>query len=156
MQITVIHDVIGYNTINLIDNLSDHLPLFVLFKCSVSYMHALPRIFNARPNWRWTDSKTIKFYKTVLDIKLFPLHLLSYTNISCDNHIADIENIYSFIVNACIILTSITVQYQRKLRARETSLRVGIENLIMLEKGMKSNLKCSENYRPIVISSLLG
>ena len=50
--------------------LSDHLPLFVLFKCFVSYVNALPRIFNARPNWRWTDSKIIKFYKTVLDIKL--------------------------------------------------------------------------------------
>ena len=32
---------------------------------------------------------------------------------------ADIENIYSLIVNACIISTSITVQYQRKV----TSLR---------------------------------
>ena len=32
-----IHDVIGYKTIDLIDNLYDHLPLFVLFKCSVSY-----------------------------------------------------------------------------------------------------------------------
>ena len=44
------HDVIGYNTIDLINNLSDPLPLFVLFKCSVSYVHTLPRIFNARPN----------------------------------------------------------------------------------------------------------
>ena len=115
----IIHDVIGYSTIDLIDNLSDHLPLFVVFKCSVSYVHALPHIFNGRPNCRWSDSKTIKFYKTVLDIKLkeivFPLHLLSCTNISCDNHIADIEYIYSHIVNACIISTSITVQYQRKV-----------------------------------------
>ena len=46
---------------------------------------------------------------------VFPLHLLSCTNISCDNHIADIENIYYLIVNACIISTSITVQYQRKV-----------------------------------------
>ena len=121
----IIHDIIGYSTIDLIDNLSDPLPLFVVFKCSVSYVHALPRIFNARPNWRWSDSKTIKFYKTVLDIKLkeieFLLHLssTSCTNISCDNHIADIENMYSLIVNACIISTSITVQYQRKA----TSLR---------------------------------
>ena len=59
----IIHDVIGYSTIYLIDNLFYHLPLFVVYKCSVSYVHALPRIFNARPNWRWTDSKTIKFYK---------------------------------------------------------------------------------------------
>ena len=48
----IIHDVIGYNTLDCIDNLSDHLPLFVLFKCSVLYVHALPRIFNAKPNWR--------------------------------------------------------------------------------------------------------
>ena len=48
----IIHDVIGYSTKDLIDNLSDHLPLFVGFKCSVLYVHALPRIFNARPNWR--------------------------------------------------------------------------------------------------------
>ena len=41
----IIHDVIGYSTIDLIDNLSDHLPVFVVFKCSVSYVHALPRIF---------------------------------------------------------------------------------------------------------------
>ena len=72
----IIHDVIGYSTIDLIDNLSDHLPLFVVFKCSVSYVHALPRIFNARPNWRWSDSKTIKFYKTVLDIKLKEIDFL--------------------------------------------------------------------------------
>ena len=79
----------------------------------------ITRIFNARPNWRWSDSKTIKFYKTVLDIKLkeilFSLHLLPCTNISCDNHIADKENTYSLIVNACIISTSITVQYQKKV-----------------------------------------
>ena len=42
-------------------------------------------------------------------------HLLSCTNISCDNHIADIENIYSRIVYACILSTSITVQYQKKV-----------------------------------------
>ena len=46
----IIHDVIGYNTIDLIYNLSDHLPLFALFKCSGSYVHALLRIFNASPN----------------------------------------------------------------------------------------------------------
>ena len=43
----IIHDGIGYNTIYLIDNLSDHLPLFVLFKYSVLYLNALRRIFNA-------------------------------------------------------------------------------------------------------------
>ena len=101
----IIQDVIGYSTIDLIDNLSDHLPLFVVFKCSVSYVHALPRIFNARPNWRWTDSKTIKFYKTVLDIKYF---LYIYYHVL-------IENIYSLIVNACIMSTLITVQYQKKV-----------------------------------------
>ena len=64
---SIIHDVIEYKTI---DNLSDHLPLFVLFKYSyTSYAHALPRNFNARPNWRWTDHKTIIFYKAGLDIK---------------------------------------------------------------------------------------
>ena len=100
--------------------LVDHLPLLNLKQImvdgqisSVSYVHALPCIFNARPNCR-TNSKIIKLYKTVLDIKLkeivFPVHLLSCTNISCDNNIADIENIYSLIVNACIISTSITVQ----------------------------------------------
>ena len=46
----IIHDVIWYNTIDLIDNLSDHLPLFVLFKYSISYVHTFPHIFNARPN----------------------------------------------------------------------------------------------------------
>ena len=63
--------------------------------------------------------KQLNVIKLFLDIKLkeivFPLHLLSCTNISCDNHIVDIENIYSHIVNACIIWTSITVQYQRKV-----------------------------------------
>ena len=135
----IIHDVIGYNTIDLIDNLSDHLPLIVLLKCSILHVHALPCIFNARPNWHWTDSKTIKFYKIVLDIKLkeivFPVHLLSCTNISCDNHIADIENIYSLIVNTCILFRhQLLFNIKRKLQAHETSLRVGIENVIMLEK----------------------
>ena len=119
------HTFIGINgTRTLIDFfpyniISDHLPLFVLFKCSVSYVHALPRIFHARPNWHWTHSKTIELHETVLDIKLkvivFPVHLLSCTNISCDNHIADMENIDSLMVNACIISTSFTVQYQKKI-----------------------------------------
>ena len=34
----IIHDVIGYSTIDLIDNLSDHLSLFVFFKYSVRYV----------------------------------------------------------------------------------------------------------------------
>ena len=48
----IIHNVIilWYSTIDLIFNLSDHILLFVVFKCSVSYVHALPRIFNANPH----------------------------------------------------------------------------------------------------------
>ena len=49
-------------------------------------------------------------------IKLFYISKFKKrNNISCDNHIADVENIYSLIVKACIISTSITVQYQRKV-----------------------------------------
>ena len=52
-----------------------------LVGCVVWSLHALPRMFNARSNWRWTDSKTIQFYNSVLDIKfreiVFPLQLLS-------------------------------------------------------------------------------
>ena len=54
-----------------------------------------------------------------LDIKLqeilFHVHLLSCSNISCDNHIADIENIDYVMVYAGNISTSITVQYQNKV-----------------------------------------
>ena len=94
--------------------------------------------------------QTIIFYKTVLDIKLkeivFPVHLLSCSNISCDKHIADIENKYYLIVNACIISTSITIQYQNKVTsAGEISLRVGIENLNMLNKFHYSVNGCGLN-----------
>ena len=61
----IIHDVIGYSTIDLIDNLSDHLPLFVVFKCSVSYVYVLPGIFNARPNWCWSDSGEVAWCQHV-------------------------------------------------------------------------------------------
>ena len=79
-------------------------------------MHTLLlHIFNVRPNWCWTDGKPIKFNKTLLDFKLkeivFPQHLLLCNNIYYNKHIADIENIYSLIVNGCIISTPITVQY---------------------------------------------
>ena len=41
---------------------------------------------------------------------------------------------YSLIVNACIILTSITVHYQKKVTSLRNITPVGFENLIMLEK----------------------
>ena len=39
----IIHDVIEYKTIDSIDNLSDHLPLFVVSLCFISHVHVLPR-----------------------------------------------------------------------------------------------------------------
>ena len=96
-----------------------------------------------------TDSKTIKFYTTVLDTKLkeiiFPLHLLSCTKISCDNPIADIENIYFLLLTRVLFRHQLRLNIKRKLRARETSLRVGIENLIMLEKLHYSGNGCGFN-----------
>ena len=139
----IIHDVIWYKTIV---KLSDHLPLFVLFKYSVSYVHALTRIFNSTPNWGWTDSKTIKFYKTVLDIKLkeivFPVHLLSFNNISCNKQIDDTENNYSPIVNAYIISTLTTVQYQMKVTSSRNITPGWNRDLIILKKVHYSGNRC--------------
>ena len=135
----------SYGITQLITYLKIYHYLFYLNVRYHKYMHYLVSLM---PDHRsWTDSKTIKFYKTLLDIKLkaivFPVHLLSCTFPVTTTLLIIV---FSLIVNACIIfLHQLLFNIKRKLRARETSLRVGIENLIMLEKVYYSGNGCGFN-----------
>ena len=96
--------VITYNCLNDVDNVSDHLPVFMQFKIEICNNNNLKQN-KSSINWKNETEEQIKTYRYILDsvlsnVKITSLCYCSNFSCTCDDHKHSLNNLYDSILQS--------------------------------------------------------